>query len=550
MAAAREIVEKSLLTEHSHGLEAKRTGIRVTMVLCACERGGGDGRAPLPVCLERHVPSPKSLSTVTLALFPNFGLIVNVVGGVSVSGLCFILPPLMLLQLRRYHLAAHERQVAYMRAAGVHHDAGEAPHPAAAPPPVLGFLDHVFNVHPLSPDAAPEDGAEVEEGPAGSAAAASSLRRSLWQYVSVLHAPWHTSNALASHSRLRLCVSSVQTHPFGARSTDAALRDSALGECVASHPPADPHSELIPPLHSHDLRVLLGSVAIGPLGFHPRFATVHGADHVRAVDIDPGGERTGRLPPGTCGDVVFSQPHKGQDDGPRLLLSRDQREPALLGGGVDARVTLHRAAPPPSIGHVLRESEEEAVRALLAALRHVHWPRLPTWFPLHAPAAAESPAREPAAAEPGMQQQQQPVTGGAAPGDSIVLHGHRLPAHLAALHSSYDVLSEAALAEEGEMNRPLPTHPPPPPPTAQHAHRSPATRTRAGRRASIITHVAQRRRHMVALQLLGVGSPAETAFLVAVVAFGAAALLMTTTQSLLQATGAAGPDDQSAVCRA
>ena len=73
---------------------------------------------------------------------------------------------------------------------------------------------------------------------------------------------------------------------------------------------------------------------------------------------------------------------------------------------------------------------------------------------------------------------------------------------------------------------------------------------RKGHRASIIMHVAQRRRHMVALQLLGVGSRAETAFLLAVVAFGVAVLLMTTTQSVLQATGAAGPSDQSAVCKA
>jgi uncharacterized membrane protein len=48
---------------------------------------------------------------------------------------------------------------------------------------------------------------------------------------------------------------------------------------------------------------------------------------------------------------------------------------------------------------------------------------------------------------------------------------------------------------------------------------------------------------MVALQLLGVGSRAETAFLLAVFAFGVAALLMTTTQSVLQATGAAWPGD-------
>jgi hypothetical protein len=49
----------------------------------------------------------------------------------------------------------------------------------------------------------------------------------------------------------------------------------------------------------------------------------------------------------------------------------------------------------PSLAHILRDSEEEAIRALLLALRHVHWPRLPVWFPLHPPVPAILPVQGP-----------------------------------------------------------------------------------------------------------------------------------------------------------
>jgi len=71
----------------------------------------------------------------------------------------------------------------------------------------------------------------------------------------------------------------------------------------------------------------------------------------------------------------------------------------------------------------------------------------------------------------------------------------------------------------------------------------------AGRRGSIIAHIAQRRRHMVALQLLGIGSRMETVFLLAVVVFGVVMLVMTTAQTLLQASGAVS-NAQPAICTA
>jgi hypothetical protein len=61
----------------------------------------------------------------------------------------------------------------------------------------------------------------------------------------------------------------------------------------------------------------------------------------------------------------------------------------------------------PSLAHILRDSEEEAIRALLLALRHVHWPRLPVWFPLHPPVPAILPVQGPF-----------PTTGRAAPHNS------------------------------------------------------------------------------------------------------------------------------------
>jgi len=54
---------------------------------------------------------------------------------------------------------------------------------------------------------------------------------------------------------------------------------------------------------------------------------------------------------------------------------------------------------------------------------------------------------------------------------------------------------------------------------------------------------------MVALQLLGIGSRMETVFLLAVVVFGVVMLVMTTAQTLLQASGAVS-NAQPAICTA
>jgi amino acid permease len=90
LAPAREIVEKSLLDNSSPYLDLKRKGIRVVIVFL----------------------------TWLLCFVPSFGVVLNIVGGWSASILCFILPPLMLLQVRRFHVAAHDAQTAYLKSKG------------------------------------------------------------------------------------------------------------------------------------------------------------------------------------------------------------------------------------------------------------------------------------------------------------------------------------------------------------------------------------------------------------------------------------------------
>lgn len=86
LAPAREIIEKSLLTNHSSHIDLKRNIIRVILVF----------------------------ATFCLAFFPQFDIIVNIVGGWSVSVLSFVLPCLMLMQLRRFHFKAHAEQQAFI----------------------------------------------------------------------------------------------------------------------------------------------------------------------------------------------------------------------------------------------------------------------------------------------------------------------------------------------------------------------------------------------------------------------------------------------------
>ena len=85
-AAAREIVEKSLLTNASPHVEAKRTAIRVAMVA----------------------------TSFLVSFVPSFSTVLNIVGGWSVSALSFTLPCLMLIQLRRLHLRAYAAQQQFL----------------------------------------------------------------------------------------------------------------------------------------------------------------------------------------------------------------------------------------------------------------------------------------------------------------------------------------------------------------------------------------------------------------------------------------------------
>ena len=110
IAPAREIIEKSMLTNDTPGLEWKRNVIRTVIVALTCEwrqcaRGEGARAVSTrgsrlviraPPFAPRHRP-PRI--AVLIAFFPSFGVIVNIVGGISVSALSFILPCLMLIQV-------------------------------------------------------------------------------------------------------------------------------------------------------------------------------------------------------------------------------------------------------------------------------------------------------------------------------------------------------------------------------------------------------------------------------------------------------------------
>lgn len=89
MAPAREILEKSMLTDSTPQREARRTAIRVVFMGL----------------------------TWLICLIPSFGIILNIVGGVACAVLSFILPPLMLLQVRRFHVNAYQAQLEFIRTA-------------------------------------------------------------------------------------------------------------------------------------------------------------------------------------------------------------------------------------------------------------------------------------------------------------------------------------------------------------------------------------------------------------------------------------------------
>ena len=70
--------------------------------------------------------------TVLIAFFPSFGVIVNIVGGVSVSALSFILPCLMLMQLRRCHLQAYRAQLDFLASHEGHPSSSSSSHSSSS----------------------------------------------------------------------------------------------------------------------------------------------------------------------------------------------------------------------------------------------------------------------------------------------------------------------------------------------------------------------------------------------------------------------------------
>jgi amino acid permease len=86
-APVAEVVEKSLLSDVSSNLEMKRSLIRVSIVLCS----------------------------FLFAMIPGFNVVLNLIGGWGAASLTYLFPPLMLLQLRYYHVLAHTKQLEFYR---------------------------------------------------------------------------------------------------------------------------------------------------------------------------------------------------------------------------------------------------------------------------------------------------------------------------------------------------------------------------------------------------------------------------------------------------
>jgi hypothetical protein len=90
-------------------------------------------------------------------------------------------------------------------------------------------------------------------------------------------------------------------------------------------------------------------------------------------------------------------------------------------------------------------------------------------------------------------------------------------------------------------------------PEASHHHHD-SGHGAATRRGSLLSKLAHKagggkaKRHLEALQLLGVGTPVETVLLAAVILFGLAVLVMTTVQSVKEAIEP--PGDVPAICKA
>ena len=78
--------------------------------------------ATLSLAPHAVVPVAGNVRTraVAVAVIPSFSLILNIVGGVSMSMLSFMLPCAMLLQLRRFHLRAYAEQVAALHQSHSH----------------------------------------------------------------------------------------------------------------------------------------------------------------------------------------------------------------------------------------------------------------------------------------------------------------------------------------------------------------------------------------------------------------------------------------------
>lgn len=385
-------------------------------------------------------------------------------------------------------------------------------------PYVRGFLDHVFNVQPLAPEVSSED--DPGSGNTDTTSVSASI--------------------ISSPQPAQRHVVLVRTHPFGIRAGPSSVNryslESLEGAVDLQGQRHQPHDD------SHTVDALI----VAPLSFHHRFATLLSADHVRAADaanVSSGDHAMANT------NAVFSQPRASHHTGDHInLLSSNSSL------GQSERVSAARitdSSVQQMARHCVDHESDDMVKILERGLRQLHWPKLPAWFPIldHTEVAFSAGGEHSARATTTTTTRTEAGVAQCRPG-VVLLHGHKIPEHhaLAALHSSYDVfvdsgchgsddaaqaLAQATATEERKDAR-------------QQRHNRPHM-MRKGRRGSMIAHVARRKRHMVALQLLQVGSPAETAFLLLVVLFGVVALLMTTIQSALQAAGVVA-NEQPAVC--
>jgi len=413
MAPAREVVEKSLLSDSSPHLDAKRWALRIALII----------------------------TTWCLCLFPQFGIILNIVGGLSVSVLCFILPPLMLLQVRRFHSTALKAQA--------HNEA---------------------EVRRTRTEATAELGS-VREGVFVASVGA------------ILSSPTATSESATPES------GSAKSTP------ESTPTDSHTRELVVIDDSAAGRVKIVHAVVSADGAVVRGTASASHAGGEK--VEAFGGKEAVAASVTSGiwtvgsGVDLAELTQGTESECHSDEHHPISFDPWRGFL----RVPHLFDG-----LTLD--ATHKSLSYA---------GALSAA------------------GGASPPSRQASQYSVGGHVGTEPSR------KDVHIHGHTL--HLANTHSALDVLSEA----RSDAQTPAPAADASVP-VGDHKRRRPS------HLSAYFAHVPHRSRHHKALKRLGLGTPFESAFLVAVALFGVSVLFFTTAASIQSITGTGVGTPEPAIC--